>query len=325
MKKLLKALLFILVIVLVLVGGAAGYVYFFMPNVGSAPEVKIELTPQRVERGKYLAEHVALCVDCHSTRDWSQFSGPMKDSTDGMGGEVFAKEFGFPGVFYARNITPYAIGKWTDGELLRAVTSGVSKDGSALFPLMPYLHYGASDQEDVYSILAYIRSLPAIKNDVPRSKPDFPVNILLHLSPAKPVFVARPQESDTLKYGQYLVNMASCMDCHTKEKRGDLIKGTEYGGGREFQLPGGTVRSANITAHSSGIEAWSREQFIARFKMYTDSAYSSPKLQPTDFNTPMPWTMYGGMKETDLAAIYAYLRTVKPLDNKVEKFTPKKS
>jgi hypothetical protein len=325
MRKLVKALLVIVVILLVLVGGAAGYVYFFLPDVGAAPEVTIEKTPERLERGKYLAEHVALCVDCHSTRDWTQFSGPMTQESYGKGGEIFPREFGFPGIFYAKNITPAGIGKWTDGEVLRAVTSGVSKDGSALFPLMPYQHYGVSDKEDVYSIIAYIRSLPAIPNDVPKSQPDFPVNILLHLSPAKPAFVTRPAESDTVKYGQYLVTMASCMDCHSKENRGEIIKGTEFGGGREFILPGGTVRSANITFHSTGLEGWTKEQFIARFTAYTDSSYKSPKLALTDFNTPMPWTMYGGMKTSDLAAIYAYLRSLKPMESKVEKFTAKKS
>jgi hypothetical protein len=325
MRKLFRALFVLVIIVLVLVGGAAGYVYFFLPDVGDAPEVKIEATPERIERGKYLAEHVALCIDCHSTRDWSQFSGPMIESTYGKGGDSFPKEFGFPGIFYARNITPYGIGNWTDGEVLRAVTSGVSKDGSALFPLMPYPHYGVSDKEDVYSIIAYIRSLPAIKNDVPKSKPEFPVNILLHLSPAKPVFVTRPAVADTLKYGQYLVNMASCMDCHSREKNGEIIKGTEFGGGREFLMPAGTIRSANITFHSTGLQGWTREQFVTRFKTYADTAYRSPKLQPTDFNTIMPWTMYGGMTETDLSAIYTYLKSLKPMESRVEKFTPRKS
>jgi hypothetical protein len=322
MKRIVRALLIIVIILVGVVGLSAAYVYFFLPNVGDAVEVKIEATPARLERGAYLAKHVALCVDCHSTRDWTQFSGPMTEGTDGKGGEAFPPALGFPGTFYAKNITPYGLGTWTDGEVLRAVTSGVSKDGSALFPLMPYLHYGVSDREDIYSIIAYIRNLPSIQNDVPASEPDFPVNLLLRLSPAKPVYRTRPAESDTVRYGEYLVTMASCMDCHSQESKGEVIKGTEYGGGREFMFPGGTVRSPNITFHTTGINTWTREQFIARFKTYTDTAYHSPKLKATDFNTPMPWTMYGGMKESDLAAVYAYLKTVKQIDNKVDKFSP---
>jgi hypothetical protein len=325
MKRLLKAVLFIVVGIVVLVALSAGYVYFFLPNVGKPTDLKVEITPQRVERGKYLATSVAVCVDCHSTRDWSLFSGPMIAGTDGKGGEKFAREFGFPGTFYARNITPYKLSSWTDGEIFRAVTSGVSKDGSALFPLMPYSHYGKTDKEDIYSIIAYIRSLAPISNDVIPSKADFPVNILMHLAPAKPQFVTKPEESDTLKYGEYLVTMASCVECHSKENKGEVIKGTEFGGGREFALPSGTVRSANITSHSTGIAAMTREQFLARFAIYTDTAYHIPKVQPTEFNSPMPWTMYAGMKTSDLSAIYSFLRSVKQQDNKVEKFTPRKS
>ncbi|MBV9987707.1 MAG: c-type cytochrome [Chitinophagaceae bacterium] len=324
MRKIVRALVVIVFLLVIIAGAAAAYVYFFLPNVGPAANVKIEATPQRIERGKYLAEHVAVCIDCHSTRDWSQFSGPMVDGSYGKGGDSFPRQFGFPGTFYARNITPYGIGSWTDGEVLRAVSSGVSKDGSALFPLMPYQHYGVSDQEDVYSIIAYIRSLPPVKNDVPRSKADFPVNVLMHLTPAKPKFATRPMPSDSVQYGQYLATMASCIDCHSMADKGEVVKGTEYGGGREFLFPGGTVRSANITTDATGIRDWTRAAFISRFKAYVDSSYHSPKLGMTDFNSPMPWTMYAGMTEADLAAIYTYLRTVKPIGNKVEKFTPKK-
>ena len=68
-------------------------------------------------------------------------------------------------MLYSKNITPAAIGSWTDGELLRAVTQGVSKDGTPLFPLMPYPHFGAMAEEDVHAVLAYVRSLKAIEDD----------------------------------------------------------------------------------------------------------------------------------------------------------------
>jgi len=113
-----------------------------------------------------------------------------------------------------------------------------------------------------------------------------------------------------VKYGEYLVNMASCMTCHSKENKGEIIKGTEYGGGREFVLPWELCAQTNITTHGTGIAAYSRELFIQRFKGYLDTAYHSPKLGPTDFNTIMPWTMYAAMKPSDLAAIYAFLKTV---------------
>jgi hypothetical protein len=81
------------------------------------------------------------------------------------------------------------------------------------------------------------------------------------------------------------------------------------------------LRSANITPHETGIGSWTEEMFLIRFKMYADSAYVLPSVTPGEFNTIMPWTMYGQMKREDLVAIYAYLRTVKPIENKVEKYT----
>jgi hypothetical protein len=187
---------------------------------------------------------------------------------------------------------------------------------------MPYQHYGKVSREDIYNIIAYIRSLKPQTNDVPKSKPDFPVSLLMHLAPQKPTFVAIPPDTDTVHYGGYLVMMAGCAECHSKVSKGAVIPGTEFGGGREFQFPAGIVRTPNITLHSTGIAYMDRSAFIHRFKQYTDSSYHSPALTPKDFNTPMPWTMYAGMKESDLAAIYAYLSTIKPIDNKVVKFSP---
>ncbi len=83
------------------------------------------------------------------------------------------------------------------------------------------------------------------------------------------------------------------------------------------------LRTPNITPDPTGIGAWDKEMFIRRFKTYTDSNYHSPELAMTDFNTIMPWTMYGRMTEADLSSIYQYLKTIKPISNKVEKFTPK--
>src|SRR5690606_41947964 len=87
-------------------------------------------------------------IYCHSPRDWSRFSGPITPGTLGMGGDRFDQTVGMPGVFYARNITPAGIGRYTDGELFRVITSGVTKEGHAIFPLMPYPYYGKMDPED---------------------------------------------------------------------------------------------------------------------------------------------------------------------------------
>jgi len=321
MKKLFKVIGVIILLVIVVAVAAASYVKLALPDVGDAPELTVERTPARIERGKYLANHVNVCMDCHSTRDWSLFAGPVMPGDMGGGGELFNRDMGFPGNFISKNITPYGIGSWTDGELFRAITTGVSKNGNALFPVMPYHAYGKMDPEDIYSIIAYVRTLKPVKNDIPASEADFPVSILLNTMPAKATPLKRPSEDDVVATGKYLVTAASCVDCHSKREKGEIVPGSEFGGGQEFKLPSGTITSRNISPDvKTGIGSWSEEAFVKRFKIYRDSNYVAHKVGPKDMNTVMPWAMYSGMEEKDLKAIYAYLRTLEPKSNVVPKF-----
>jgi cytochrome c553 len=123
-------------------------------------------------------------------------------------------------------------------------------------------------------------------------------------------------------YGRYLSMIASCADCHTPAEKGEPVPGMDYAGGFEFKFPGGTVRSLNITPDpETGIGIWTKEDFVARFKAFADSASQNVPVTMNEFNTPMPWIMYAGMSDEDLGAIYTYLRTLKPVKNQVEKFT----
>jgi mono/diheme cytochrome c family protein len=323
MKKVKKILLWLVGIVVVCLAGLLLYVKIGLPNVGEPPSMTVESSPERIAAGEYLANHVTVCIDCHSKRDWTRFSGPPTEGTLGMGGDNFDQRFGFPGKYYAKNITPEGLIHHTDGELFRAITTGVSKDGKALFPIMPYLSYGQMDEEDIKSIIAYIRTLKPVKNDVPGSVSDFPMNFIINLIPKKAQFTTKPQKSDLVNYGKYLVNSAGCIECHTRASKGKLIAGTEYGGGREFPLPDGSlVRSSNISPDTAtGIGSWNSETFVYYFHSLADSLTLVTKLSPGDFNSVMPWTMYGNMTDEDLTAISAYLKTIKPIQNKVEKFT----
>ncbi|MHA4741392.1 c-type cytochrome [Dyadobacter sp. MSC1_007] len=321
MKKFLKIVGIIILVLVLLAAAAASYVKTALPNVGEAPVITVERTPERIERGKYLANHVTICMDCHSTRDWSLFSGPLAPGNLGGGGEAFSRDLGFPGAFYARNITPYGIGTWTDGEVFRAITTGQNKHGEALFPIMPYLNYGQLDEEDIYSIIAYIRTLAPVQHDVTPREADFPVNILINTMPMKANLSKRPAETDLVAYGKYVITAASCVECHSKREKGTKVPGTEYGGGMEFIMPNGIVRSANITPDmETGIGSWTEEAFLKRFKAYADSSYKPHKVGPKEMNSAMPWMMYAGMKEGDLKAIFAYLKTVTPIRQKVVKF-----
>lgn len=324
MKKFSKVIAFFLTIIVVVVGSALTYVKVALPNVGAASDIKIESTPKRIQRGKYLANNVTLCLDCHSQRDWNLLAGPIKPGTYGAGGEKFDQNIGLPGVYYSPNITSFALKNWTDGEILRAITEGVSKDGRALFPIMGYPHYGQMDKEDVYSIIAFIKTLPAIEASHPAPSSDFPMNFIINTIPKKANFQTIPAKNDQIAYGKYLVNAANCVECHTQMDNGTPLPGMEFAGGSTFNLPEATIKSANISPDKlTGIGAWTNEQFVAKFKSFTDTTQPTIKVKKGDFQTVMPWTQYGKMKETDLQAIYAYLKTVKPVKNNVIKFESK--
>ncbi len=317
--KALKIIFIIIGIIILIVLGILGYVKYFLPNIGVS-EMTISVTPAGVERGEYLANHVMVCMACHSVRDWSYFSGPPKPETHGAGGDEFTREMGFPGNYYAPNVTPYNLKDWSDGELYRAITSGVKKDGTPIFPVMPYLSYGKADVEDIYSIIAYIRSLEPIQKDIPQSEPDFPMGLIMNLMPQEPQHMIRPPASDKLAYGEYLTTVAACADCHTPFEKGQPVSEMMYAGGREFELPFGTLRAPNITPDkATGIGAWTESVFVNRFQAYDSIHKLERKNGMMEFNSLMPWNMYGSMEKDDLEAIYTYLRSLEPIEHQVEK------
>ncbi|HNR74631.1 MAG: cytochrome c-related protein [Bacteroidetes bacterium OLB12] len=324
MRKLIKYVSYLLIVLIVVIAALLTYVKTALPDVGEPEDLKIEYTAERIERGRYLANSVSACMDCHSKRDFSLFSGPPAPGTLGMGGDRFDQTVGMPGVFYARNITSGGISRYTDGELFRVITTGVTREGRALFPFMPYLYYGRMDREDLYSIIAYIRTIAPIKNEVPESVTDFPMNFIVNTIPRKANPQTKPDTTDMLAYGAYMTNASGCIECHTPVDKGQIIQDMAFGGGRDFQFPDGSiVYSSNISPDTqTGIGSWTKEIFIKRFKAYADSTYVPEKVAPGAFNTIMPWTMYGAMTEQDLGAIYTYLKSVEPVSNSVTRFKP---
>ena len=324
MKKLFKFLGILAVLLVLLVIGAITFVTTQKPNIPVKADLKVEATPERVARGTYLANNVCVCMDCHSTRDWTKFAGPPKDGSLGVGGEHFDHRVGFPGDFVAKNITPHALKDCSDGELYRAITSGVNKSGQPLFPIMMYPSYSKMATEDIFSIMAYLRTLPAIPSSPAQSKADFPMSVIMHLIPQPAAPVTKPDPKDSVAYGGYVANAASCAECHTNKVKGKQV-GETYAGGFEFKMPeGSVVRSPNITPHVTGIGAWTKEQFIARFKGYDKGKYSPPPVDAAkgEMQTVMPWTMYAGMTEQDLGALFDYLHSVKAVESVVNRWSP---
>lgn len=318
MKKFSKVIVFTIVAIVLIAIIGLGYITLCLPNVGKPENIKIALTPERIARGKYLATHVTLCMDCHSQRDWSKRVGEVQPGKLGIGGDSFDADDNVPGKIYVPNITPFSLKDWSDGEIFRAITTGERKNGKALFPFMPWQNFAKMDREDLYSIIAYLRTLhPVATQPYPERQLDFPTNIIVHLMPQKAQLGKLPPVSDTIAYGKYLVTSASCTFCHTESDKGTPLPGMDFAGGVNFRIAGNTVTSANITPDkNTGIGNWTRDAFLQRFKEVRDTSSAIYK-QTVKFKTVMPWYDYAGMNDTDLKAIYAYLRTIKPVSHKV--------
>lgn len=275
----------------------------------------------RVERGNYLANTVTACIDCHSPRDITKFSLPTVPGTEGSGASFpFGEAEGIPGTVWAPNITPKALGNWTDEEIIRAVTQGVNKKGDTLFPIMPYHHYSKLSKEDIYSIVAYLRTLPPSDSVKPARQLHIPMSMLGPLPANSLDANVKPDPSDKVKYGEYMVTAAVCGECHTpRTPQGAPDFSKAFSGGFVFNTPFFKVGVANITPDSStGIGTWTEDAFIQKFR--TNASPAVVNNNPGRMNTMMPWTYYGKMTDEDLKAVYAYLRTVKPVNNKVEKW-----
>ncbi len=317
-----RAMLGVLGTLIVILAGGFAWLALRKPAMAPPSSIKVEATPARLSRGKELFEKIANCEDCHSQRDISKFAAPTIPGTTG-GGFEFPVELGFPGKVASANITPdpeTGLGAWTDGEKIRAIREGVSRDGRALFPLMPYTYFRSMSDEDVYSVVAFMNSLPPIKKRMPRTELNFPVNLLIKGAP-RPVDgpVPEPDRSNRLKYGKYLVTMANCVVCHTPEDKGQLVESQLFAGGREFRVGNFQVLSANITSDAeTGIGAWSEEKFVNKFINYRPFAEGTPPVATQANFTLMPWMAFARLPEEDLKAIYAHLRTIPAKNNKVE-------
>jgi hypothetical protein len=204
-------------------------------------------------------------MGCHAEHDWTSHDAPVRSNTAGAGQDMNMLK-GFPGKVYAPNITPdrdTGAGTWSDDQLARAIREGVSHDGRALFPFMPYLDFRAMSDEDVASVIVYLRSLPPVHRQLPRTELIFPVKYLIRSAP-EPLDgpVGEPDLSTPEKRGKYLVTIAGCADCHTpQDAHGQPIAGLEFAGGFVLDGPWGRVASANLTQDPSGIPYYDEALF----------------------------------------------------------------
>jgi hypothetical protein len=318
MKKGMRIFLAILTGLILLVVAAISFTIgwrpFFGPKVRAASTASFERTPQRVERGRYLTAGLLGCETCHTQKDWQTHGAPNVPGME-MAGQVVPID-GLPGTIVASNVTPdeeTGAGRWTDGELARTIREGIGHDGRTIFPMMPYSEYRDLSDEDVASVVVYLRSLPAVHHPLPKTQVIFPVKYLINSAP-EPVTgpVHGPDDTVPVKRGEYLANMGC--GCHTPIDRGSPLPGMDWGGGEYLKGPWGEVTSANITPDASGIGYYDEATFI---KTLRTGYVGARKL-----SSIMPFGEFKNLNDDDLKAIFAFLKTVAPVKHRVDNSLP---
>ncbi len=253
-----------------------------------------------LERGRYLMDSIVACGNCHTPMGPQ---GPLP-GRELAGGTEFQEGFG---VARTPNITPdveTGIGSWTDQQIVAAIREGKRPDGSIIGPPMPIALYRGLADADVNALVAYLRQVKPVNNRVAKSS---------YLVPLPPNYgppvgqVSAPNPSDKVAYGAYLAGpLGHCLECHsTPNAQGipDVVNKTGAGG-LTFNGPWGVSHAPNITP--TNLRDWSDAQIKAAITrgVRPDGAPLKP---------PMAFSFYRNMRDDDLDAIVAYLRTLKPL------------
>ena len=272
------------------------------------------LAQSPVARGAYLVNSIMACGNCHTPRDAD--GKPIADKAFSGGLTFTTPAF----VATAPNITPdveTGIGSWSDAELRRALIEGMRPDhgrlsGVPLAAIMPANFYKALLPEDLDAVIAYLRTVKPIRNQV--SDPVYKAPVRRDPYPDAEQGFQKATLADPVRRGAYLVTIGHCMECHSAFSRGTLDFKTGLGrGGRAFPpregAPEGTPPSiaANITSHpTAGLGAWTDQEIV-------HAITQGIARDGRPLKQPMAYRYYAELKPADVADIVAYLRTVPPL------------
>jgi mono/diheme cytochrome c family protein len=308
MKKLGKILLICVGLLCVVMAGVITFTIGWRPFLGPKKRAltarQFERTPERLARGHYLVQSLLGCESCHTPRDWTQHGAPMLAGKELVGQQLTFADF--PGTLVAPNLTPdpeTGSGGWTDDQIARAIREGVKHDDTILFPAMPYSEYKTLSDEDLASVVVYLRSVPPVRNPLPRTHINFPVNYLVR-SAAEPVLepVPGPDPSSPVARGKYLVRLGC--GCH------NVNESLGYAGGERLTGPWGDAVSVNLTPDASGISYFSEATFI--------TALRTGYVGARKLNSVMPFGEFKNLTDDDLKAVFSYLRTLPPVKHRVD-------
>ena len=295
-------------------------IMIFATSVAASPNEQDD----QLQHGKYIAS-IAGCMDCHTPlkaeyQDPTQYSleqlqtisfnavAALDESKLLAGGRPF--DLGPAGVLFTRNLTPdneTGLGAWTDDQIKVAIKTGISDEGRILFPVMPYHVYSGMADADLDAVIAYLRSVNAVSNQIPESTiptEGFP-------TPPYTTGIVAPDASDKAARGAYLVNsVMGCTDCHTPvdPATGAPLMDKYLAGRQPYEGPWGIVYGGNITPdNETGIGTWTDEE--VKRAILTGVRNDGRRL------ILMPWFVYSSLTAEDADAVVYYLKNVLPAVN----------
>jgi mono/diheme cytochrome c family protein len=305
-----------IVMVVALVLGCAGR------YVRPTTEETVQASEERLARGNYLVNSVMSCGACHTPRVGNTWLGGERADAYLAGGTVFDDpEGGFkvstPNITQDRET---GIGAWTDDQIMRAIRDGIHRDDDRLMlPPMPFYMYDTLSDDDVRAVVAFLRTVPPVKNQVARiAEIPFMLKVALKMGAVhhKPVAnVKSPPTTDRKAYGNYLARIGLCNDCHSMSKTGpdeedNLLAGSQVPlTEREY----GKVWARNLTPDpETGLGKYSADQ-IKQALRGNKRLDGKPMLPPMSLLMPhiSTWT------DDDLDALVVYIKSVPAKQHKV--------
>lgn len=258
--------------------------------MGAGASVAHAASPHEIARGAYLVS-IGICDSCHTPKDAEGRS--IKEMHLAGGHRV--------GGLLSSNLTPdpdTGLGKWSDEQIIASIRNGVRADGAPVRPPMGVFFYRNISDEDIHAIVAYLRTVPPVKNAVERAPARGPSPVY------EPVTaVGSPDVKDQIRHGRYLgETIAHCVQCHTPRINGSPDTARYGAGGNTYTARGGgTVLAPNITP--TRLASWSDDQIKAAIT-------KGVRPDGGQLAAVMDFDLYARMTEADLSALVAYLRSL---------------
>jgi mono/diheme cytochrome c family protein len=286
--------------VVVAIAVVAGIVYVFTGERPHAPSMGVTGEQNQVIRGEYLAR-VGDCYACHTARGGQPYAGGLEMATPF-------------GSLYTTNITAdpdTGIGKWTADDFWGALHDGKSKDGSFLYPAMPYTNYTKVTREDSDAMYAYFRTIKPVRLANRPPELGFPYNQrqlmlgwrTLYFKPG--VYQDNPKQSKEWNRGAYLVEgLGHCDACHSARNALGAVRADDpYAGGL---IPVQNWYAPSLTSNrETGLGGWDIKEIVdlLRTGVSTRGAVYGP----------MSAVVQHSLQETslsDLTAMATYLKSI---------------